>query len=108
MAKTSVKSVHMETFDTALLTPAFQAVNPQGLAEACFMIRIVNDCDNPITVSYTGGGDDEYLLAHAAFELYAQTNSQPSAQEALIPRGTIIYVTGAPGAGILTLSGYYV
>lgn len=111
---TAVKAILLRTFDSSTLTADYQAINAlfvdpnaDGLPEACFLLRIVNDSSNGITISYDGINDNEYIRSDDDFELGSQTNSQPNAQETLWAAGTIIYVKGAASAGTITVSGYY-
>jgi hypothetical protein len=108
MASNSVKALELSTFDAAALTSSYQSMNAPGLAEACFMIRIVNNSNVAITVSYDGITDNEYVAPTSPAKLGFQQNAQPAAYVALLPKFTQVYVKGTAGTGTIALSGYYV
>jgi hypothetical protein len=113
MLSTSVKAIPLIELDTTNLPLAYEALN-DGLPNACFMLNVTNDSDNFIYISYDGIFDHEVAPGADAgfplrFQLAAQTNSQPKAQEALFERGLVLYVKSATAnAGTLAISGYYV
>jgi hypothetical protein len=109
MAKTNVKALTMATFNTTGLTTAYQSANGAGFSNAIFFLRIVNDSDRDITISYNGVADHDYIPIGGALEIGSQQNAQPNAKEALFPVRTQVFVKGASaGTGIVTISGYYV
>jgi hypothetical protein len=108
MAKTSVKAIPLEGFDSASLTASYQAINPTGLPAACFMLRISNRTKGDIEISYDGVTNHEYILSDETFELPVQLSAQPTAWEALISKGTIVYIKGTASVGTIRLTAYYV
>lgn len=111
MAQDSVKIIELKQISNQVINAnTYTAVNPAGLTEACFLIRITNYNDNLVLVSIDGTTDQEVVLANSILELPVQTNSQPNAKVALFPLGTIIYVKGIVplAAGNILVSGYYV
>lgn len=108
MAQNTVKTVGLSLIAGSALSGTYQSMNPGGLPHACFLIRIVNDSDNRIFISFDGVNNDEYLAAGTSFDLNSQTNAQPGALYALVPKYTQVYVKGTSGTGNVTLSGYYV
>ena len=76
---------------------------------ACFWIRIINLSNIALDISYDGVTVHDYIRADSDFFLMTQTNAQPNAFEALMAKGTIIYVSSAAaGIGRIILSAYYV
>lgn len=108
MAKTSVKAVPLSTVNSSSVTTSFVAINTTGLPAACFAMRVVNDSNKPIYLSYDGVTAHEYLADDSAFDIPVQTNAQPIAMEALFAKGLKVYVKGEAGTGLITLSAYYV
>lgn len=109
MAQNWIKALELTTFDTLGLGPAYLPVNaPNGFSNALFLLRIINDSGNAITVSYDGVTDHEYIPANTTLHLNAQTNAQPNSGYALFAATTIVYVKGTGGAGTIAVAGYYV
>jgi hypothetical protein len=108
MAQNSVKALVLATFSSASVTGSYQAINSSGFAHPVFFLRIVNDSNKAITISYDGINDNEYIAANTTFELPSQTNSLPNAKVAQFNARTIVYLKGTAGAGTIALSGYYV
>ena len=108
MPQNSVKALTLSTLNTSTLTDNYQAINTGGFAYPIFYLRIVNDSSNPITISFDGINDHEYIVENTSFELGSQTNAQPLAQVALFAARGVVYVKGTPSSGTVTVSGYYV
>ena len=105
--KNSVQALALTSIDSATFTGAYQAVNAAGLSKNCFMIRLTNNSNKDITVSYNGTTDHDFVKAGASIQLEFQTNSQPNNLIANMAAGTIVYVKGAAGTGLVYLAGYY-
>jgi hypothetical protein len=108
MAQDTVKAIPLSVFDSGDLTGNYQAINPGGIPNMCFYLRICNDSNENITISYDGVNDHEFIPSLLTFDLPTQTNSQPNARLALFKAFTTVYVKGSAGSGNITLSGYYV
>ena len=108
MAQDTVKALILTSIDSADITEDYEPINPNGTEAACFLLRIVNDSDEPITISYDGINDNEFLLSNESLPIPTQTNSQPNARFALFHKYTKVYVKGSAGTGSVYLSGYYV
>lgn len=107
-----VKSIGLTSLDSATLTANYQAINPNGLEKACFLLRIVNDSTSDITISYDGTNDHDHLAGTAAAiprETLTLdfTSSPPFGGYVFIPKGTVVYLKGSAGVGVIYLSGYY-
>ena len=106
--KNVVQAIPLTSFDTASLTTSFQVLNSTGLAFPCFLIRLVNNSDKDITISYNGVDAMEFVPKTSSLQLDFQTNSQPNNKVAIFPKGQKIYVKGASaGTGLIYLSGYF-
>lgn len=78
------------------------------LTNACFLLRITNNSDQDVTVSYDGTHDHDFVPKATQFNINAQTNSSPQNKQALFPQGFKVYVKGTAGmAGSVYVSGYY-
>lgn len=82
-------------------------INAGGLPEACSIIRLVNDTNRDVLISFNGVTGHEYLGAEESFILNFQANAGSSNDVAKLAKGTIIYVLAAAGTGLMFLSGYY-
>lgn len=107
--KNFVQAIPNTFFDAAFLNAALQAINPNGLDEACFLIRVINDSNTAVEISYDGTTLHDYIRAGESLQLPFQSNSQPKNEIALLRKGTIVYIRGTAGAGVgfITLCGYY-
>lgn len=109
MAQDTIKPIPISLFDSSTLIPGtYQLVNTGGFTHPLVFLRIVNDSDNGILISFDGVTDHEYVLANDSFELGNQANSLPNSKKATWPAYTLVYVRGTAGAGAVTVSGYYV
>lgn len=108
MARNFVQAIEMTSIDSATFTGNLQAINADGLDEACSIIRIVNDSNRDITISYDGATEHDYLIIGDSLTLSFQTNTIPNGNIAMMRQGTVIYVAGlAGGVGLIYLTGYY-
>ena len=105
--KNSVQAIALTSIDSATFTGAYQVINAAGLTKNCFMIRLTNNSNKDITVSYNGTVDHDFVKAGTFIQLPFQENAQPNNLIANMSMGTIVYVRGAAGAGLVYLAGYY-
>ena len=106
-AKNRVNNITLTSIDSATFTGALQVINTNGLDESCFLIRIINNSDKDITISYDGLIDHDFVGTLSTLQLPAQSNAQPSSFISNISKGTKVYVKGAAGTGLVYLAGYY-
>ena len=108
MAQNYLQAIEGETFNAATLTGTPQPINPNGLPEACNILRITNASTVAVAISYDGVTDNDAVLSNQVLTLNAQTNALPNGNVALFRKGTIVYVYGtAAGVGEIILAGYY-
>lgn len=107
MSKNCIRAIEMTSLDTAGLAGDFAAINPDGLTESLVFMRITNDSDTDLVVSYDGATDNDYVRAGSTIDLNVQTNSLPNGKVAQFSKGTVIYVRSAAGIGLVYLAGYY-
>ncbi len=108
MAKSFVKAIPITDVDAATLGGGFVAINPDGLEQACFLIRIVNASNVTVSISYDGQIAHDVLQPNNTLQLDFQTNSSPNGHIAWLRKGTIIYADSTiGGVGSVILIGYY-
>ena len=106
--KNSINAVELFFIASVVMEEdTYESINSQGLPFPCFLIRIINNSDEDVTVSYDGSTDQDFVPKNTVLQLPVQTNSQPSNHVALIPKGTIVYVKGTAGTGDVYLAAYY-
>lgn len=108
-AKNSIKAIPMTAVASTAFTGSYQLLSGAGgLTNACFMLKIVNNSDQDVSVSYDGATDNDFVPKGTRTELLFQTNSQPNNFIANIPQGTKVYIKGSAGmSGSVYLVGYY-
>lgn len=103
----TVAAIERADFNTNTLTGGYDLVY-DGLPQAIFMLRIVNESNRDLSISYDGTTDNDFVLANSTTQLSFQTNSRPGNKIAQLPKGTDIYVKGtAGGTGFVYIIGYY-
>lgn len=108
MAINAIRAIPLSSFDTNTLTGNYDVLT-SGLPQACFLLRIVNDSNRDITISYDGATSHDYVVAGTHVEYNAQANNQPSAHVSLFQKGQAIHIMGTVGGtGYIYLAGYYV
>jgi len=106
MASSRVAAMPMETFNSATLTGNYDLAHT-GLPAACFLLKIVNNSDTDVTVSYDGVDGHDFVRNDNKLEINFQTNSQPHGHVNLLSQGTRIYLAGVAGTGNIYIIGYY-
>ena len=108
MSKNSIKTVPMTIFDSANMTTSYKPMIPGGLAKACYLLRITNNCQDDITISFDGTSDSEFIFTSTANNIPATYGAQPNGYTAQFPQGQQIYVKSiAASTGNIYISGYY-
>ena len=107
MALTSaVKAINLSSVNAAGLTGGYDVINA-GLTHSCFKLRIINDSNVPVGISYDGINTHDHVYSVSNVTLDFQNNAGPSGYKASIAKGTKIYLIGAAGVGTIYLAGYY-
>lgn len=107
MPQNTVKAIPLTTILAAAVPAAYPAAPQLTLPNAVFFLRIVNQTNNPITISFDGTTDHEYVLSGQVFEINTQTNSLPNNKVSLFSARDTIFIKGAGGGTAVTISGYY-
>ena|SRR6185436_19980657 len=85
----------IRSIDSATFTGAYQAVGT-ALTRPIRLIKFVNDSSVPVTVSWDGLLDNDYIPANS-FALYDMTSNEVKDDGWFIQIGTQFYVKGAAG-----------
>ncbi len=111
MAKNRVSAIELQSIDAALFGGFSELTPLGGLPAPCFYIRILNNSNKAIYVSYDGGTtNNDIVLAGRDLILEFQNQSQPNSFVCLFPQGFRVYVDsidGLTGSGDVYLSAYY-
>jgi len=107
MANNKIKALTLASFDSSGLSGTYQAINSGGLANPCVILRIINDSNQDVTVSYDGSTNNDYVRSGESLILNGQSNSLPNSFVANFAKGTVVYVKGTSGTGSIYLAGYY-
>jgi hypothetical protein len=107
MATNAVKPIPLTNIASSTVAGTYAAINASGLPNACIMIRIINNSNKDVTVSFDGTNDHEFVPTMTSVLLEFETNALPNAVAALLPIGTVVYVKGTAGTGNIYLAGWY-
>jgi len=111
MAKDFVQAIPLSTIDSAaLIAPTFIPINSDGIPEACFMLKIINDSATTILVSYDKSTRHDAIAPKTSAILGMQEQSQGPNKRALFKKGTVVSVrtySGGASVGLVHLSGYF-
>ena len=109
--KNKVLPIPLSSIDSATFTGAYQLLSgAAGITNPAIILHIANNSNVPVTISYDGTNDHDFLLADTDRQLEFQTNALPQHYEAVLAAGTKVYVKGAAGmgnSGSVYLSGWY-
>jgi len=103
-----LSSIEIASIDSSTFTGNLQAINTAGLPNSCSIIRIINNSDRDVTVSYDGSTNHDFLPDGETLQINLGQNTVPSGYRTLLRKGTVVYVSGlAGGTGLVYLVGYY-
>ncbi len=106
MSKNIVVPSPISSIDSATFTGAYQLV--ATLAKAALLLRIINNSNSDVTVSFDGTTDNEFVPDGAVFQFPVQSNAGATNYAAFIAQGTKIYVKGtALSTGLVYVASYY-
>jgi len=87
----------------------WSAINPNGIPNICFKLRISNSSTVGIEISYDGITAHDFLIAGLDADIDGQSFHREPSEEASWAKGQIVYVKAAgAGVGMIRLAGYYV
>lgn len=102
-----VASMEMQSFNIAGLAAGFTAVDVDGIESHLLILRIINDSNKAVIVSYDGVTDHDIIPAGTNVTYNLQSNSEPQNWVYQLKEGTVFWVRGAAGAGFIYFSGWY-
>lgn len=105
--KNIILPIPLKSIDSSTFTGSYQIVNTGGLAKPCSILTIINNSTKDVTVSYDGITDHDFVPTLNTRQIPAQAAHQPNSQTSLFAQGTVVYVKGTAGTGLVYLSGYY-
>jgi len=105
MSKNLVKPLVLRTFNAAALVAGFLPINALGLDGPCFTLTLTNSSNVAVTFSFDGVNAHDYLLPNSSKTLYAPMSFL--GEFSGWRKGLVVSVSGAAGAGLIYLTGYY-
>jgi hypothetical protein len=105
--KNFVLPVALTSIDSASFTGNYQVINTNGLPHSCVLLRMVNNSNRDVTISWDGVTDHDFLKLGESLMLPFQSNALPMTEAAQVKQGQKIYVKAAAGTGLVYLTGYY-
>ena len=105
--KNSVHAIELASIASGSVSASYAVIDSSGIEKACFRLKVVNNSDKDVTVSFDGSTDHEYIVNATTEQFPAQDYAQPPNWVSLWPVGTKVYVKGVAGTGNIYLSGYY-
>lgn len=102
-----VSSIPLASVDSSTFDGTYKVINSSGLPNACFMIRIINNSNKDITISYDGTNNHDFVPTLTSLNLEFQANASPANYLAVLGQGVKVWAKAASGTGLVYLSGYY-
>jgi hypothetical protein len=102
--KSQALAIPLMTFASSALTGSYQALSPATLPNEIFCLVITNGSSTPVTISYDGATDHEYMLAGGTKVINFATNASPVNYTCLMAKGTPFFVKGTAGTGTIAVS----
>lgn len=91
--------------DSATFTGSYQTLGTP-LVNPCRLVKIVNDSDQDILISWDGTNDHDYVPAQS-FALYDFTTNKSGDTPLSVSAQTQFYVQGSSGTGLVYLAAFY-
>ena len=108
MARNNIYAIPMTSFAGASITANYLPIFTGGLPKACFVLRIINNANNDILISYDGVNDADYVIKTTSIIAPPLFNYQPNGYVAYFPKGMQVYLKGTAGStGTVYVAGYY-
>jgi len=106
--KDTISAAPLATLMSASLTSTYEPINPLGLPQPAFLLKVHNFGTTIITISLDGVNDHDVVNPATTGEVYGgEGSSQPANQNCLWPKGQIIYAKGVAGTGSIYLAAYF-
>ena len=103
----SIKAVPLTSIAASTFTGNYQAVNASGFPNPICLIKVINNSNKDVTVSYDGTNDHDFVPAGSASVLNLQASNQPNNKMANMAKGIVVWVKGAAGTGSVYVAAYF-
>lgn len=77
------------------------------LTHTCAIVRIVNNTNKGLDISFDGVTNHDFVCAGDTYELNLLDGQLPNAYALRVRQGTTIYISAASGTGDVYLAAYY-
>ena len=105
--KNVIKADLLSSRDSSTLTSSFKTLTTYTFAGPVVILRIVNDSDKGVIISYDGVTNHDYVMSETTLLLNFQSNSAPNNRVAMIRKDSGVWVKGTAGTGNIYLAAYY-
>jgi len=103
----NIKAIPLKSIASTALT-TYVPFDAAGIPNTCFVLKIVNNSDEDVTVSFDGTTDHDFVPKATITELPPIYASLPNNNTALWPQGQKVYIKGTAGStGSVYLAGYF-
>lgn len=102
----TIRAIPLTSLASASISSSYTVIDSDGFDAPCFTMRIVNNTNKDITVSYDGTNDHEFVPTLTSIQI-PNPAPQPLKTGALFPKGLKVWVKGAAGTGSVYLVGYF-
>jgi len=110
IGKDSIKHMEIWTFDHASLNGGFKIIDVDGFEGPLSSLRVTNDVDVNVMISFDGIYDHDFIQLHDRIEIMPPICSRSSNKKCLFRKGTKVYarlVDNQPKGGQLVVQGFY-
>lgn len=107
MKGNTIKPIEMQTIDVSTIGVGFWTAIGNPLEGALSFLRITNDSNTDVIISFGDGNDHIYIPMGDTRPIYLQANAVPTNYISKLKKNTVVYVRGNVGVGGVALSGYY-
>lgn len=105
--KNQINALSIAGLSATLFNNTYQQLST-GIAHPCYLLRITNDSDQDVFVSFNGSTGHEFIAAGKTVDFTAPAVSPGVSGVAYFGKGTPVYIKGASaGTGYVYLSGFY-
>ena len=106
--KNKILTIPLGSFASNSMSGTYQPVfSGNGIPNACFSLRVINNSTQDVTISFDGTNDSDYVIKATSQNIPAIYALLPNTLSAQFAQGTQVYVKGTAGTGTIYISGYY-
>ena len=106
--KDYIVPIEMQSLNANTLGIAsYEPFNAAGVEGSLSFIRVTNDSNTDVYLSYDGIHDHEFIPAGKTIQVYFQANSILASNVSLLRKYTVLSLRGNAGVGFIYLAGYY-